>query len=260
MPSTPARWDRASAAAARDGRRAPEIPQLGSDLPDLATLFTFLRDAELRWERLRLRIEERTRAAGGETLRVYEVLVRHPGSARVTVTRPDLPAPVNHEVWLSDGATIRTYRAGHRLATARPVRATFLGLDDPDLPGTARPYVPLTALPPNSLADTFVHPGGFAQNVLATGACAVVGTGEVAGRRVVLVRSDHPRSIEIAGDRPDHRLEVAVDRETGVLALLVESFGGVVTRRAEAVELAPDAPLPDAAFAVAVPEAAAAIY
>jgi hypothetical protein len=259
MPSTPARWDRASAAA-RDGRRAPEIPQLGSDLPDVATLFTFMRDAELRWERLRLRIEERVRAADGDTLRVHEVLVRHPGLARVTVTRPDLPAPVNHEVWLSDGTTTRTYRAGHRLATTRPVRATLLGLDDPDLPGAARPYVPLTALPPNSLADAFIHPGGFAQNVLASGACAVVGTGQVAGRRVVLVRSDHPRSIEIPGDRPDHRLEVAVDRETGVLALLVESFGTVVTRRAEAVDLAPDAPLPDAAFAVAVPEDAALIY
>jgi hypothetical protein len=260
MPSLPVRWDRASAIVARNGLRAPEIPQLEADPPDVATLFTFMRDAELRWERLRLRIEERIRAAENEVLRVHEVLVRHPGLARVTVTRPDLPTPVNHEVWLSDGTTVRTYRAGYRLAATRPVRSALLRLDDAELPGTARPYVPLTALPPNSLADTFIHPGGFAQNVLATGACAVVGTGEVAGRRVVLVRSDRPRSIEVEGDRPDHRFEIAVDRETGVLALLVESFGSAVTRRAEAVELAPNAPLPDAAFDVAVPEDAAEIY
>jgi hypothetical protein len=260
MASNPARWDRASVVPVAAGRRAPEIPQLGPDVPDVATLFTFLRDAELRWDRLRLRLEERAWIAGGETLRVHEVLVRHPGLARVTVRRPDLPAPANHDVWLSDGTTIRTYRSGHRLATARPGRRRAVGIDDRDLPGTSRPYLPLTALPPNSLADTFIHPAGYAQNVLATGACAVTGAGEVGGRAVVHLRSDHPRTIEMAGDRPDHRLEVAVDRETGLLALLVESFGEVVTRRVEAVEIAPDAPIPDAAFAVAVPDDASLIY
>ncbi len=260
MASNPARWDRASVVPLAAGRRAAEIPQLGPDVPDVATLFTFLRDAELRWDRLRLRIEERAWIAGGETLRVHEILVRHPGLARVTVRRPDLPAPANHDVWLSDGTTIRTYRSGHRLATARPGRRRAVGIDDRDLPGTSRPYLPLTALPPNSLADTFVHPAGYAQNVLATGACTVTGAGEVGGRAVVHLRSDHPRTIEMAGDRPDHRLEVAVDRETGLLALLVESFGDVVTRRAEAVEIAPDAPIPDAAFTVAVPDDASLIY
>lgn len=260
MASTPARWDRASIIPVAAGRRMPEIPQLGPDVPDLATLFTFMRDAELRWERLRLRLEERAWIAGGETLRVHEILVRHPGLARVTVRRPDLPAPTNHDVWLSDGTTIRTYRSGHRLATVRPGRPRAVGLDDRDLPGTSRPYVPLTALPANSLADTFVHPAGYAQNVLATGACAIAGTGEVGGRPVVLVRSDHPRTIEMAGDRPDHRLEVAVDRETGLLALLVESFGETVTRRVEAVEIAPDAPIPDDVFSVAVPDDASLIY
>jgi hypothetical protein len=260
MASTPARWDRASATPVVAGRRAAEIPQLGPGVPDLATLFTFLRDAELRWERLRLRLEERAWVAGGETRRVHEILVRHPGLARVTVRRPDLPTPANHDVWLSDGRTIRTYRAGHRLATVRPRHSRSVGIADGDLPGTSRSYVPLTALPPNSLADTFVHPAGFAQNVLATGSCSVTGTGEVAGREVVHVRSDHPRTIEMAGDRPDHRLDVAIDRETGLLALLVESFRDAVTRRVEAVEIAPDAPIPDAAFTVAVPDDASLIY
>jgi hypothetical protein len=261
MASIPDRWDRASLVpVAADGRRVPELVQLGPGIPDTATLFSFMRDAELRFGTLRLRIEERARTAAGETQRVHEVLLRHPGLARVTVRHPDRPAPVNHDIWLSDGQMVRTYRAGHRLGTFRPVRPTVAGVDDRDLPGTSRPYVPLTALPASSLADTFVHPGGFAQNVLATGACLVEGPGTVAGREVILVASAHPRTIELAGDRPDHRLEVAVDRETGLLALLVESFGGVVTRRAEATEIAPDAAIPAEAFSIATPANASLIY
>jgi hypothetical protein len=261
MASTPARWDRASLApVALDGRRVPEIVQLGPAAPDLATVFAFARDAELRFATLRLRLEERARIAGGETLRVHEVLVRHPGTARVTVVRPDRPATTNHETWLSDGETVRTYRGLHRLATDRPVRGRPAGLTAKDLPGTSRPYPPLTALPANSLADTFVHPGGYCQNVLATGAAAVTGTGIVAGREAIFVTSDHPRTIELAGDRPDHRLEVAFDRETGLLSLLVESFGGIVTRRVEATELTPDAVIPGSAFSVAVPGDASSIY
>jgi outer membrane lipoprotein-sorting protein len=64
----------------------------------------------------------------------------------------------------------------------------------------------------------------------------------------------------MAGDRPDHRLHVAFDRETGVLALLVESFGDVVTRRVEATELTPDTSIPDSAFSVAIPADASMIY
>ena len=261
MASTPTRWDRASGAPlAAEGRRVPELAQLGPGIPELGTLFTFLRDAELRFGTLRLRLEERARIAGGETLRVHEILVRHPGLARVTVVRPDLPTTTNHDIWLSDGRMVRTYRAGHRLGTFRPVRLTLAGIANRDLPGTSRPYAPLTAFPANSLADTFVHPGGFAQNVLATGACAVTGTGTIAGREVVFVTSDHPRTVEMAGDRPDHRLVIAVDRETGVLAALVESFGDVVTRRVEATEISTDAAIPDSAFSIATPEDASKIY
>jgi len=261
MPSPPARWDRASVVpVAPDGRRVPEIVQLAPGVPDLATLFAFARDAELRFATLRLRLEERAWIAGGETVRVHEVLVRHPGAARVTVVRPDRPATTNHDIWLSDGETVRAYRGWHRLATERPVRRGLVGIAARDLPGTSRQYAPLTALPANSLPDTFVHPGGYCQNVLATGATAVTGTGTVAGREAIFVACDHPRTIEMAGDRPDHRLEVAVDRETGLLSLLVESFGGTVSRRVEATELAPDAAIPESAFSVAVPGDASSIY
>jgi hypothetical protein len=261
MASTPAPWDRAALTrVATDGRRVAEIVQLGPGTPDLATLFAFARDAELRFATLRLRLEERVCISGGETLRVHEVLVRHPGVARVTVVRPDRPATTNHEIWLSDGETIRVYRGWHRLATQRPARGRPVGLAAPDLPGTSRPYPPLTALPANSLADAFVHPGGYCQNVLATGATGVSGTGIVAGREAIFVASDHPRTIELAGDRPDHHLDVAFDRETGLLLLLVESFGGAVTRRVEATEVTPGAVVPASAFTVAVPEDASSIY
>lgn len=260
MTSTPARWDRASTAVtAAGGGRVAEVGQLAAGA-DLATLFTFMRDAELRFGSLRLRLEERVRVTTGEMLRVHEVLLRHPGRARVTTIRPDLSPRTNHDSWLSDGETVTIYRSGHRLATRRPVRRRVQGVQDRDLPGTSRPYVPLTALPANTMADLFVHPGGLAQNVLSTGACTLVGPGSMAGREVVLVRCDHPRTIELAGDRPDHRLEIAVDRETGVLASFRESFGDVVVRSVTAVELAPDAPIPDSAFAVASPPDAATIF
>ena len=54
-------WDRAAALPARtDGRRLPEIVALATELPTVAELFDFMRDAELRFATLRLRIEERT--------------------------------------------------------------------------------------------------------------------------------------------------------------------------------------------------------
>ena len=260
MPA-PTPWDRAAIApAGRDGRRRPELAALPPGLPDVTTLFTFMRDAELRFDTLRLRLVERAAAASGERVVVHELLLRHPGRARVTTRLPDGDPATSHETWLSDGETVQRYRARHRLATSRPVRPRPGGLDDQDLPGRSRPYLPLTVLPANSLVDTFVHPAGYCQNVLATGECRVLGSGPVAGREVVFLACDHPRTIELPADRPDHRLELSVDRETGLIALLVESFGGRVTRRVEATELAPNAPIPEAAFVLAIPEDAASIY
>src|SRR5450759_1372547 len=51
--STTARWAAAAALTlAADGERRPEIAQLPAGLPDVETLFTFMRDAELRFETL----------------------------------------------------------------------------------------------------------------------------------------------------------------------------------------------------------------
>jgi len=89
------------------------------------------------------------------------------------------------------------HRRAHRLGTERPVRPRVVGLDDPDLPGRSTVYVPVTPLPMESIVETVVHPGGFAQNVLATGDCWIAGSGRVAGREAIVVECDHPRTIEI---------------------------------------------------------------
>ena len=198
--------------------------------------------------------------ARDETVRFYELLLRHPGRVRVTTIRPEDCTPTNHDVWLSDGEMIRTYRAGHRLGTFRPSRPRVAVLDGRDLPGTSRAYLPRTSLPPNSLVETFVHPARLCQNVLATGACRIVGSELVADREAVILELLHPRTIEMAGDRPDHRLVIAIDRETGVVARLEERYGAVPSRLATATELSPDASIPDSAFTLAIPASAAMIY
>ena len=258
--STTSRWAAAALTMAIDGARRPEIAQLPAGHPDVDVLFTFMRDAELRFETLRLRLEERTLVTTGETIRIHELLLRHPGRARVTTVHPQDATPTNHDVWLSDGQTVRTYRAGHRYGTDRPSRSRVAGLDGRDLPGTSRAYHPRTNLPANSLVETFVHPAGFCQNVLATGACRIAGTELVQGREAIIVESLHPRTIEMAGDRPDHRLVLAVDRETGLIARLEERFGRVTSRLVTATEMAPDTSIPDTAFSLAIPSTAAMIY
>jgi outer membrane lipoprotein-sorting protein len=258
--STTARWADAAQTLSVDGERRPEIAQLPAGPPDVPTLFTFMRDAELRFETLRLRLEERTWVADGEAVTIHELLLRHPGRARVTTIHPNAGTPTNHDVWLSDGETVRTWHAGHRFSTSRPARTRVAGLDGRDLPGASRAYHPRTGLPANSLLDTFVHPGGYCQNVLATGSCRILGVELVGGREAIVLECLHPRTIEMAGDRPDHRLVLGVDRETGILVRLEECYGSVMSCRVTAIELTPDASIPDSAFALSVPAEAAQIY
>jgi len=105
-----------------------------------------------------------------------------------------------------------------------------------------------------------VHPAGYCQNVLATGRCAVVGSDVVNGREAILLECDHPRTTELPGDRPDFRIEVAVDRATGIIIRLVETIGGAITREADVVDLAPDAPLPPSAFDFTFPTGTTMLY
>jgi outer membrane lipoprotein-sorting protein len=251
------RWTGA-ALIVRDGeRRRPELAALPPDrMPTVTELFTFMRDAELRFETLRMRIEERTQTVEGESLIAMDLLLRHPADARVITTEPGRGTAGNYELWLSDGEMVRTYSAPHKLGTRRPVRHTVRGLSGAagrDFPGRSRVYVPLTPLPMESLPDTFIHPAGYCQNVLSTGSCWIAGTETIAGRPAIVVESEHPRSTEVEADRPDFHVQVAVDRADGPILRLVETIGGHVTRRADVVEYAPDAPIPASAFEFTFP-------
>ena len=253
-------WDRAAVAIANDGRRLPAVAALGAERPSVAELFDFMRDAELRFATLRMRILERAVTTHGEDVTQVDVMIRHPGHAKVTTSRPDQPVGGHYEIWVSDGDIVRTYAAAHKLGTQRPIRNRPRGLDDPDLPGMARIYEPVTPLPMETLPDTFVHPGGFCQNVLATGPCAITGVGQALGRAAMMLRSDHPRTIELPGDRPDHRFEITVDRATGLILRLTETIGDSITRDAVVTEVEPDAPLPPSAFDFVFPTGTTMLY
>jgi hypothetical protein len=255
---TSTRWARAAALPVPlDERRRPEVVALAPDRsPTVEELFTFMRDAELRFETLRMRIEERTWTARGEHVVAMDLALRHPADARVITSEPGLGTAGNYELWLSDGDMVRTYSAPHRLGTHRPVRHTVRGLggrDARDFPGSSLVYVPLTPLPMETLSDTFVHPAGYCQNVLGTGRCWISGTDTVAGRPTIVVECDHPRTIEVSADRPDFHIQVAVDRADGVILRLFESMCGRPTRNAEVVEYSPEAALPPSIFEFTFP-------
>lgn len=246
-------WDRAAVAVVADGRRKPAVASLPPGPPSVEELFDFMRDAELRFATLRMRILERAVTSRGEETTQLDIVLRHPGQAKVTTSRPGEVVGGQYEIWISDGELVRTYAAAHKLGTQRPLRNRPRGLHDPDFPGMARVYEPVTPLPMETLPDTFVHPAGFCQNVLATGRCTISGLGEVAGRAAIHVRCDHPRTVEVPADRPDHRIDIAVDRDTGAILSLVETIGSVETRAADVTQFDVDASLPPNAFEFVFP-------
>jgi hypothetical protein len=241
-----------TAATATLERRSPELVALGADAPTFGELFTFMRDAELRFDSLRMRIVDRRVTTTGEIDEVSEAWLRQPSRARV-VTRRTEPGQEtltgDHSVWLTDGKVIRTYDAVSRTASTRPLRTRPDGLTDRDLPAYSRVYTPRTLLPFETVVDTFVHPHGFCQNVLATARLRLLGTTPLArDREAYLLRADHPRTTEVLTDRPDRWLEVGVDRLTGVILLLTEHIADRVTRDAEVTDFEPDAAFSDDVF------------
>ena len=142
-----------------------------------------MRDAERRFETLRMRIEERTYGARGEQLVAMDVALRHPGDARVMTTEPAEAAAGNYELWISDGEIVRTYSAATSSAPAGP-SGTARPRPRPEGPTPAAPrvYDPITrAARRRRCRSSFVHPAGYCQNVLATGRCWISGTDR--GRR-----------------------------------------------------------------------------
>ena len=258
---TASAWDRAAALPVPAGTTArPEIAALVGDLPTVEALFDFMRDAELRFATLRMRIEERTTTARGPEVVVSELTLSHPGQAKVLTSVPANGTTGHYEVWVSDGETVRTFAASRRVGTKRPARQRIRGLDNDDLPGRAKVYEPKTQLPMETLPDLFLHPAGYCQNVLATGACEITGTTEVAGREAIVLECAHPRTIERIGDRPDFVIRVAVDRRDGVILRLEESIGETVTRDAVATFYQPNTTLGPGALDFAFPSDTKFIY
>jgi hypothetical protein len=229
-------------------------------LPTVEDLFTFMRDAELRFATLRMRIADTSRTTRGDDVTNLEISLRHPGRAKVTTSQAGREVGGDYESWISDGDLVRTYSGAHKLGTQRPVRNRPRGLDDRDLPGSAKVYEPVTLLPAETLPDTFVHPGGLCQNVLSTGRCTITGTTVAIGREAITLVCEHPRSTQLAGDRPDYRLHLTIDRATGVIVRLVETTGDDVSRDAEVLVLDPDAALPPSAFEFVFPSGTTMLY
>jgi outer membrane lipoprotein-sorting protein len=276
MSTNPA-WDRAGSlpvpVADADARRMPELASLTDERPSIDALFTFMRDAELRFETLRMGIEEHAWTTRGEEIVASEISLRHPGAVRIlTSTTMASEAEVNeggargetpaaYEAWVSDGTTVHTYTSSRKLGTRRPARPRVRGIaDDRSLPGRSRFYVPRTQLPMESLAELFIHPAGYCQNVLSTGDCRVTGTAVVAGRQAIVVECAHPRSIERAADRPDFRIRLSVDRTDGVILRLEEWIGDQATRDAIVTGYVPNTPIPDSAFELRFPPGTTLIY
>ncbi len=226
----------------------------------MADLFTFMRDAELRFGTLRMRIEEHAWTARGEEVTTLDVLLRHPGEARVRVSSSVGAIDDNYELWMSDGTTVRQYHASRNTGTQRPVRSGVRGTNGPDLPASSHQYRPVTPLLAESLPDLFIHPAGYCQNVLATGACRITGTTSVAGREAIVVECDHPRTVEVMADRPDFAVRIAVDRRDGVILRLEESLGGQVTRDAVVTSYQPDAALSGRDFDFTFPDGTTFVY
>jgi hypothetical protein len=229
--------------------RTPEFAVVPEDTAALDELFTFMAEAELRFESLRMRIVDRQITTHGEEVATHEIWLRHPGYAKIVSTR-GAASEGDYDVWVSDGETVHTFNALGRTATQRRAPRPPRGLDDPSLPRRSRIYEVRTALQPETIADTFVHPNGFCRNVLATGVVYRRGTAALNGRETILLRCDHPRTSQLLLDRPDHWLEIGVDAQTGLIALMAEHVGDQTTRHAQATSIGLDEVIPDSAFTI----------
>lgn len=229
----------------------PSVVALGPHELQPVELFSFMAEAELRFSSLRMRIVERLWNARGEDVGITEVAVRHPGFARVVRRGEASGVNRDYDVWVTDGQVVTTFDARSGTASVRPLAARVSGATDPGLPDFARVRVSRIPLPPDTLAEAFVHPRGFCRNVLATGLVTMMGSTTLArDREAILLRIDHPRTSHLLTDRPDRWLEVGVDRSTGLILLLTDHIGERLTRHAAVDDLELDPVLPDETFTV----------
>ncbi|MCX5978557.1 MAG: hypothetical protein NTW70_03585 [Chloroflexi bacterium] len=224
-------------------------------LPKAAELFDFAGGAERRFRTLRLRIEERTVTAAGEGLGSVELLIDRP-LARVTTVHPQ----GGYDVWVTDGANVRSYNAVTKTTTRRPHRAAPTGLDDSGLPQSSRVPTNMGPLPGKGWATSFVRPGSFCSSVLAGAVLGAVHETRLVGRVALTIEAAAPRAVALEGDRADFRFRVTFDRLTGLL-LGVEEFRGThLVRSALCTAFEADASIPTSAFDLELPPDVVTLY
>ena len=238
---------------------AADLPAIATSLdpgiPAPADLFDFAAGAERRVRTLRLRIEERTVTAAGESRGSVELLVDRP-HARVTTAHPQ----GGYDVWLTDGAEVRSFNAVTNTATRRPHRAAPAGLDDHELPHSSRVPLALGPLPGKGWATTFVRPGSFCSSVLAGAVLGRVQETTLAGRVALSVEAAAPRAVALDGDRADFRFRVTFDRVTGILLGVEEFRGAHLVRSALCTAIDVDGPIPPSAFDLELPPDVVTLY
>ena len=256
-------WDRAAALPVLRGRPArAEFAALPSDLPTVAELFDFMRDAEPRFATLRMRIEDRTLDARGERRRGDgRRCSAIPARPRCTTAGPGDGSAADYEVWISDGELVRTYASAHRLGTQRPIRNRPRGLDDPDLPGTSKVYEPVTALPDGDPARHVRPPGRLLPE--RAGDRALPGHRHRPRRRS---RGDPARVRPPTHDRAARRppglphLDRGRSRRPGSSCAWSRSIGGESPATPRSSSSQPDVPLPPAAFDFVFPTGTTMLY
>ena len=121
-----------------------------------------MRDAERRFETLKMRIEERTYGARGEQLVTMDIAVRHPGHARVVTTEPSARRSRQPRA-LDLRRRGRPHLLGGPPAWARagPSGTGVRGLDPRTTPARRPSTSRSRSLPMETLAELFVHPAGL---------------------------------------------------------------------------------------------------
>ena len=156
-------------------------------------------------------------------------MLRHPGHAKVTTSRPDTSVGGQYEIWISDGDLVRTYAAR---AQARHAAT------DPQPPARPRRSGPSRACPRSMSPSrrcrwrrcptrSSTRPASARTSWRPAGARSPV-SDRRSGREAILLSCDHPRTIELAG-RPAG-LTGSRSRSTarpGVILRLIETIGGV---------------------------------
>lgn len=232
----------------------PVISALPGGIPSDAQLFAFAAEAERRVKTLRLRAEERSVTAAGESVTQTELLVDRP-RARVTTIHGG-----SYDVWSTDGSQIEQYSAASNTYTRRPRRAAPAGLNDEGMPSTVAVGETLGPLPSKGWGTTLLRPGHFCSNVLLSAVLGAVHGTTHLGRAALAVDAAAPRTIDRIGDHPAFRYEVTFDRQTGLLLAINELHHDQLVRSTTVTALAIDAAIPASEFVLEIPSNAFRIY